>query len=396
MGLSKRKRSRISFLLAFLFMVTSGICQSPGNNKVNFIKHILADDFISEGVAIGDVNKDGKIDVMAGPCWFEAPDWKRHEIAPVKNLDPEVDYSHSFLNFSMDVNLDGWIDLIVIDFPGTTVSWFENPKNQAGHWKPALIYETVGNESPTMADIDGDGRLDILCADSKQRQMIWLRAPLSNGAGTWERFTISQKNAPGTDVFSHGLGHGDINGDGRPDVIVKEGWWEGPFDPRQPNWNFHPSDLGEECSQMYVMDVNGDQNPDVVSASAHLSGVWWHQQVKENEKTNWETHVISYAFAESHAVALADFNGDGKLDIVTGKRDLHRNTWRKNPGTHGPPLLYWYEFTPTEPFWIAHQIDDASGAGLNIVAQDITGDGLMDIIISNFKGVFVFENQSKK
>ena len=206
----------------------------------------------------------------------------------------------------------------------------------------------------------------------------------------------SQKNAPGTDVFSHGLGHGDINGDGRPDVIVKEGWWEGPFDPRQPYWNFHPSDLGAECSQMYVMDVNGDQNPDVVSASAHLSGVWWHEQVKENEKTSWETHVISYAFAESHAVALADINGDGKLDIVSGKRDLHRNTWRKNPGTHGPPWLFWYEFTPVEPFWIAHQIDDTSGAGLNIVAQDITEDGLMDIIISNFKGVFVFENQSKK
>ena len=103
--------------------------------------------------------------------------------------------------------------------------------------------------------------------------------------------------------------------------------------------------------------------------------------------------MISDAFAESHAVVLADINGDGHLDIVTGKRDLHRNTWRKNPGTHGPPLLYWYEFELTAPYWIPHQIDNASGAGLNLVAQDMNKDGLTDIVISNFKGVFYFENK---
>lgn len=362
-----------------------------------FKKITLTNDFISEGVAVGDVNQDGQPDIMTGAYWFAAPDWYRNEIVPGKTYNPETDYSNSFLNFSMDVNQDTWIDLIVVDFPGTTANWFENPKNKHTHWKKHLIYETVSNESPAFVDVDNDGRMDLLCADPGNKQIIWLKSPQTKGATSWTKYTISVKNAPGTDVFSHGLGLGDLNKDGRPDVIIKEGWWEGPPDPYQPNWKFHLADLGDDCSQMETMDVNGDGNADVVSASAHLSGIWWHEQINESGQVSWEQHVISYAFAESHAIALADFNGDGQPDLVTGKRNLKRNTWRKNPGTHGPPLLFWFEFTPgKEPYWIPHEIDDASGAGLNIAVHDMNGDGLRDIIISNFKGVFLFENLMKQ
>ncbi len=215
-----------SFLFIFSVIGTLTNGQTTGKDQVAFVKHTLTTDFISEGVAIGDVNNDGKMDIMAGPCWFEAPDWKRREIGLVKKLNPELDYSHSFLNFSMDVNLDGWIDLIVIDFPGTTATWFENPKNKEGHWKRTVIYNTLGNESPTMADVDGDGRLDLIGADTTARQMIWLRSP-SQGMTKWEKNIISEKDAPGTEIFSHGLGFGEINADGRKDVIIREGWWEG-------------------------------------------------------------------------------------------------------------------------------------------------------------------------
>src|SRR3989337_2801786 len=233
------------FLIIIFLVTIAGGCKrqaSQGSSSsaeekasVDFKKHTLTRDFISEGVAVGDVNQDGSIDVMAGAYWFEAPDWKRHEIFPGKTFNPGKEYSNSFLNFSMDVNQDEWIDLNLIDFPGKVAYWYENPKNAEGHWKKHLIHETVGvgNESPAFVDVDGDGRLEILCADSKEKQMVWLKSPESKTETAWKKFTISEKNAPGTDRFSHGLGYGDVNKDGRKDLIIKQGWWEGREKPSE-------------------------------------------------------------------------------------------------------------------------------------------------------------------
>ncbi len=372
---------------------------SRGKNAVvsdQFKKHTLTNDFISEGVAVADVNKDGHNDILAGMFWFEAPSWTRREIDSGRTFKPETEYSDSFLNFTTDVDGDGWDDLIVIDFPGTSAVWYQNPRNQGGHWKKYLIYDSVGNESPMVADIDNDGKMDLLGGDvTDGGQVVWFKGPSGPEDLAWQRFPISSKGSPGAARFYHGLGFGDVNGDGRSDVIIKDGWFEGPLDPKQPDWPFHPTRISEPCSQMYLLDVNGDGLQDIVSASAHLSGVWWQEQTRDKDgDISFSQHVISYAFAESHAVVLADMNGDGHPDIVTGKRSLiGRNSWKKNPGIHGPPLLYWYEFTPgEEPYWIAHLIDDGSGAGLNLTTSDMNNDGRNDIVISNFKGVFLFEN----
>lgn len=362
---------------------------------IGFKKHTLTRDFISEGVAVGDINRDGAMDVMAGAFWFEAPGWQRHEIYPGKVYDGAKEYADSFLNFSLDVNGDEWIDLIVIDFPGKVAFWYENPKNQDGHWEKHPVHETVevGNESPAFVDVDGDGTRDLLCADSKEKQMVWLRAPRQGVEAPWTKFTISDKNAPGTDRFSHGLGFGDINDDGRKDVIIKQGWWEAPADPEQSGWIFHPADLGEDCSQMHVQDVNGDGLKDVISSSAHRYGIWWHEQTKDDEgKVAWKQHEISKAFSQSHSSSLVDINEDGRMDLVVGKRFFAHNDTDHDPGAHDPAVLYWFEYTPgDEPFFEPHEIDSDSGSGLNIVSEDITKDGKVDIVVSNKKGVFVFE-----
>ncbi|MFI5193303.1 MAG: FG-GAP repeat domain-containing protein [Chitinophagales bacterium] len=407
MELKKVRKQIIQLPLVFIFAMIGNVSngQPLDGSLPQFKKHTLSNDFISEGVAVGDVNKDGLPDILAGPCWFEAPDWKRHEIAPPEVFSIRTQYSHSFLDYSMDVNLDGWTDLIVIDFPGTSAVWYENPKNAGGYWKKHLIYETVGNESPAFVDVDGDGRTDLLCADSKERQMIWLKAPTNKKDTAWERFPISEKDPEGTDIFSHGLGYGDVNHDGRADLIIKNGWWEAPLDRKQPNWTFHRADLGEDCSQMYVMDVNQDGMPDVISASAHKYGIWWHEQGKDDQgKPSWEQHVISYSVSQTHSLAMADFNGDGHPDFVTGKRYFahleHYNPGNRatiDPGSYEKPVIYWFEYTPgKKPYWIEHEIDDDSGVGLNISIQDMNKDGMPDIIISNKKGVFYFENLMKK
>jgi hypothetical protein len=399
--MTKTREKAILFSIVLFWITSNGVySQSSSKTSTDFEKHTLTTNFLSEGVAVGDVNKDGKIDVMTGTYWFEAPDWKQHEIVEGKSFNPASEYSTSFLNFSLDVNLDGWIDLIVVGFPGTPGTWYENPKNKEGYWKRHIIFETVdiGNESPGFVDVDGDGRKDILCADSKAKQIVWLRAPKTAGTTAWERIPISEINAPGTDRFSHGIGLGDVNKDGRKDVIIKSGWWEAPGDATQPNWKFHPAALGEDCSHMHVFDLNRDGLNDVLSASAHKYGVWWHEQVKDSNGNNtWQQHEISKSISQTHASELIDINGDRHPELITGKRFFAHNDTNTDPGTYDPAMLVWFELKNGKtPAWNMHEIDNNSGAGLNIVTEDITDDGLIDIVISNKKGVFVFENTMKK
>lgn len=370
----------------------------PVSPSTEFKKTKITGDFISEGVAVADLNKDGRMDIVAGYYWFEAPSWTRHEIAPSRVFDPKTEYSNSFLNLGMDVNQDGWDDVVIVDFPGKPGFWFENPKNQSGQWKKHIIADSVGiaNESPGFVDIDGDGRLDILCADKAKKQIVWLKPPVKPGDTEWKRFALSGKNVPATEIFSHGIGWGDVNKDGINDVVIREGWFAGTADKGAGNWVFHPANLGEPCSHMQVLDVNGDGKNDVVSASAHALGIWWHEQVRdETGKINFTTHLMSNTTAQTHSSLMADLNGDGRADFVTGKRFLAHHG--RDPGDSDAAILLWLEFSPKkEPYWHEHVIDNDSGAGLNIVVRDMNGDQKPDIVTANKKGVFLFENRIKK
>ena len=385
-------------ILGCIFLSIASNAQTSGKNS-EFKKYTLSTNFKSEGVAIADVNKDGKIDVIAGPEWFEAPTWKIHNIYESKAYDPAKEYCTSFLNITLDVNFDGWEDLIVVGFPGDPGSWYENPKNKEGYWKKHVFLPEVGigNESPAFVDMDGDGRLDILCADSKANQLVWLQAPVNKNDTAWHRYPIS-KTDPVHQKFSHGIGSGDLNKDGKIDIFTKIGWWEAPSNPKQPDWNFHPGNISEDCSQMHAFDVNSDGLMDVISASAHRQGIWWHQQNKDvNGNIKFTTQEISKLFTQSHASSLTDMDGDGYSDLISGKRFFAHNDSNVDPGTHEPAVLYWFKYTPGKtPYFIPYLIDENSGAGLNIVAKDLNKDKRTDIVIANKKGVFYFENKMKK
>jgi imidazolonepropionase-like amidohydrolase len=365
-----------------------------------FVKHVLTSDFISEGAAIADVNRDGKMDILAGAYWFEAPDWVRHPLAVAKHLDPLTQFSNSFLNYSMDVNQDGWPDLIRIGLPGEEAVWLENPGTKGGYWPMHWLLRNCGNESPAFVDVDGDGRPDLLCNDPVAREMIWLQSPVKKGDTVWKRHVIaSGASAMGTGRYTHGLGLIDMNGDGRKDVVITKGWWERPVDATMSGWVFHAADLGEDCAQIYALEDGGgrsgaggersdagDGRRGLVSSSAHRFGIWWH----EKTDSGWTHHELFSGVSETHALAYADVNGDGLADLVTGKRFFAHNG--EDPGAYEPSALYWFErVRGSRPEWVPHLVDTDSGVGLQVLVQDLDGDGLVDIVVANKKGVFFFQ-----
>jgi hypothetical protein len=359
-------------------------------SAVNFRKHIISKSFIAEGVTACDVNNDGVTDILAGNYWFQAPAFNKH-IVHADTLNPVPGYSTTFLNFCMDVNNDGWSDLIRFDQPGGVCAWYENPKNSKGLWQLHVILPTAGNETPAFADVDLDGRMDLICNDITAKQVVWLKSPVAKEDTTWQRYVISHDSLRGTDKYTHGLGWGDVNKDGKNDVLIKSGWWESPANVKDKDWEFHPANFGEDCANMFVYDIDKDGDHDVISSSAHNYGIWWYEQKRDTRgNSNWVTHNISKSFSQSHALAFKDINADGYPDLITGKRYFAHNG--KDPGAFEPAVLVWFEYIPGKvPQWIAHKIDSNSGVGNNFLVSDINKDSLPDIITSNKKGVFFFE-----
>jgi hypothetical protein len=377
-------RRSIKFVLALsAFLCVHPRFQSSARAEVRFEKRWLSGIFYGEGANFGDFNKDGKLDVVSGPYLYDGPDFTTKR----------------------DFNKDGYADVLIIGFPGAETYWYENPgeKKDAGHWKQHLALKVTDNESPALANLVGDETPELLCMsggyaghaapDPADPTRPWTFHPVTP-KGDYQRFT-------------HGIGAGDVNGDGKLDLLEKNGWWEQPASldgSGGAEWKKHEVKFsGPGSAQMYAYDVDGDGDNDVItSLAAHGYGLAWYEQVKSADgQAGFKQHLIlspkpeekinDVQFSQLHAVELVDMDGDGLKDILTGKRYWAHGP-QGDPDPEGAPVLYWFKLARDggQVKFVPQKIDDKSGVGTQVSAADVNGDKKPDVVVGNKRGTMLF------
>ena len=405
-------------LLAAAGAATAIVSTTPPPLTGKWTKHQLSRYFWSEGACVADVNSDGHADVLSGPYWFQGPDFKTTRVIypeqqnfTVKNqagddeqiagFEGEISgkngYSDNFLSFSHDFNADGHPDYLVIGYPGKEAFWFENPAGKDVPWKRHTALASADNESPMLVDINGDKQPDLLCMSNGK--IGYATFDPANPGSEWKWNAISPEDKKAYQRFTHGIGHGDINSDGLTDILEAKGWWQQPaaWDGITP-WQRHDFDFGSGGAQMYGYDVDGNGRTDIITAlAAHEFGLCWFEQTEDG---SWTRHLLTgtptekgstgVTFSQPHGIDLADLNGDGTKDIVTGKRFWAHGP-KGDPEPNQPAVIYAFLLTRKDgkATYTAEIIDDNSGIGCQVLAADVNKDGKPDIVVGNKKGCFV-------
>ena len=363
----------------------------------------LNDFFYSWGVTAGDINHDGVPDIIAGPFYYLGPNYtEKHEFTAARTYSPG-NFPEGMTYFAYDYTGDGWNDILVTD--SRPIYLFVNPKGESRRWDRYNVIPDATSEIEVFGDIDGDGKPEVLFA-GQGAVMSYAKPDPANPTAPWKQHKISEPGLAG----AHGMGIGDINGDGRMDIVNSRGWWEQPANGAgEGPWKFHPENFGTGGAEMGVYDVNGDGLADVVtSIAAHGFGLAWFEQKRDAQKNiSFVRHDImgdfstknagGVTFSEPHGVAFADIDGDGIPDLITGKRLFSHLESHLDPDTNGPAVLYWYR-TVRNPKaeggaeFVPELIHNRSGVGSQFVVTDLNHDGAPDVVTSGPKGTFIFWN----
>lgn len=394
----------MKYRFTVVMLLSAGVTPCAGQD-VRFQKRTLTDAYYCDGVTSGDINGDGKPDIVAGPFWYEGPDFTQaHAFYKPIALPPADSPSNSMFSFVEDFNHDGKLDILVLGrVHRHEAKWYENPGTPDGLWKSHFVFERVKGESPALIDLDADGTKQVIC----HWNGCWgsIEPNTNDPFAPWSFSPVGEpEDWP---QFYHGEGAGDIDGDGRLDLIINDGWYEQPEDDTTP-WRFHRGKFSQQRggAQMFAYDIDGDGDQDVVSAiHAHEWGLAWYEQMPVGDSARFREHVImgsraeidryGIAFSQPHALTIADIDGDGLQDIVTGKR-----RWAHGPEgdiePNAPPVVAWFKLSRSKEQrarFSPRLIDDRSGVGVQIHATDINGDGRTDVLTASKLGTFVFLNE---
>ena len=399
----KSLRYYISLVLAGALLSVSSVHgqkpkrpAKPKPPKVSFsVKQLHVDN--NEGCAVGDVNKDGHLDVTAGEYWYAGPDFVRRPLRKV--LPFGADYMENNGEHLLDVNADGWLDVVAGSFMRPQLFWYENP-GPSGQWdkmwKVHVLVDTkvLRNENTQMRDLDGDGIGEIIVDSWDQRNPLfaWKVKPGPDPEVT--RIVIGEA---GSGVSNgHGMGFGDVNGDGLEDIVFKNGWYERPAKGAMDKpWKHHRDWSWDHAgTPMLVVDLNADGRNDVIWGDGHNYGLYWMQQREpaSDGSTNWRMHLIDKKFSQAHTMAWEDLDGDGRPELITGKRVRAHSG--KDPGGDEDPVINVYGWHPDRQAFAKKEVHRGmAGIGLQIRIADMNGDGKKDIVVPGKSGTHVLFNE---
>ena len=332
----------------------------------------------NEGIAVGDIDGDGKLDITAGEFWYQAPEFKQR---PLRKILPfGADYMQNNSEHLYDMDGDGDLDVLSGAFTLKNVDWFENPgvgKYDKGLWPVHQLVDTgTGhNEATFLHDIDGDGTPEFIenSWNPKNPMQIFRLVRGDDGKVSAKKHIVSQSGN------GHGLGFGDLNGDGRQDIVFQSGWYEQPTAvPFSGPWEYHHDfDLPHASCPIIILDLNRDGRNDLIWSDGHSYGLYWHEQLapQPDGTTTWRQRLIDKKFSQGHSLAWDDVDNDGQPELITGKRYYAHSG--KDAGAHDDITIQYYNWIPKTSAWTKHIISTAPagkgpGIGLQIRVHDST------------------------
>jgi hypothetical protein len=388
---------------------------SPERVSARFRMQRLTEHYYSWSATAADVNRDGVLDLLSGPHYFLGPNYQvQREIYLSNTFNPSTQYASAACNFAFDYTGDGYPDYLVTE--GRNFVMYVNPGAEERRWDRYTAFAN-NSEVAAFADVNADGAPDAISLTGGM--VSYASVNRSSPTSPW---VVTNVSGPGyTVVAQHGIGAGDVNGDGRVDLLSPYGWWEHPAGQATGPWRYHPVAFGRwpragaspGGAELRVADLNGDKLNDVItSLEAHGWGLAWYEQKKSAAgETSWTPHIImdgpqaknpgGVSFSQLHGLTTADMDGDGIQDIVTGKRMFAHLDSYNDPDPFGEPVLYVFRTVrnrnaPGGVEFVPDLVHNRSGVGSMVQTADLNRDGAQDILTATNRGTFIFFGTPRK
>ena len=352
--------------------------------EMKFKKVLVDKDNKCEACSVFDVYNRGQKDIVCGEYIYFAPDYSDKTKQKICSIQYDGNYVHDFSDFPFDVNEDGYKDIITGSWWSEGLYWRENSKDAHTEWKTHKIETISSIETIRYFDIDGDGEIEIFPNTPGEPQCFFKLT----GNGKFTKFVI------GTNNSGHGMGFGDVNGDGKTDILLSNGWLEQPDDLYGGKWIMHEEyNIPMACVPILCYDVNNDGLNDIIIGNGHGYGLWWLEQKIINGSRNFITHVIDDVCSQYHDMQLFDIDNDGELELITGARYFAHNG--NDPGEHNPIGVYIFKINGGEfkKYTLDYGTpDEHSGLGIYFWLADLNNNGKTDIIAPGKEGLYIFYN----